>query len=88
MFLVATGNPERGYRDWLLSLVNDQQTGRMMDPLDRFRLRSQSLNVGARARESAYVRVCLSAHLEPDFVWLSAPFRLCLSSFRCKLESR
>jgi len=37
MFLVATGNPERGYRDWLLSLVNEQQIGRALDPLDRFR---------------------------------------------------
>mmetsp|Transcript_57865 Transcript_57865/g.96404 ORF Transcript_57865/g.96404 Transcript_57865/m.96404 type:complete len:680 (-) Transcript_57865:55-2094(-) len=37
MFLVATGNPAAGYRDWLLSIVNaERQRQSMADPLDFF----------------------------------------------------
>merc|ERR1712232_182448 len=36
IFLVATGNPDHGHRDWVLSIVNAEQHERI-DPLDRFR---------------------------------------------------
>merc|ERR1712070_278439 len=36
MVLVATGNPKKGFRSWLVSIVNSAYMDREDDPLDRF----------------------------------------------------
>lgn len=52
MCLVATGNPSRGYRDWLMSAVNTEQVERI-DPLDRFKSGTQAaLGVLDRVRKN------------------------------------
>mmetsp|Transcript_37630 Transcript_37630/g.82591 ORF Transcript_37630/g.82591 Transcript_37630/m.82591 type:complete len:786 (+) Transcript_37630:170-2527(+) len=57
MFIVATGDPRKGYRDWLLTIVNSEQATHK-DPFDRFLGNSEA----AAAKILDSVRADLRAH--------------------------